>query len=505
MISILVLATLGGITLQMFIKSKIKKALSEDLPPTIQLTYENLDFSLLSKNITLKNIHVVFTEEPSDTIANATIKSIFIRNISYGKILWNGNLEVDKFIIENANATYFIKKDTLKRANDKAVKQFDKVIKIKNFEIKNSGFESKFVKTDSTLIKVEDININLKNCSVTKETLLAKIPFVYDSYKIKCGELYLNASKYEAIKIDSINIDKNAFMNGFSLKTKYNKDEFQRKLRKEKDYIDLKIPTIKIEGLDFGFKNDKLYFEMISGRIKNLKLEMYRNKLLPDDLVRKPMFLETLYNLPLAITIPEIKLENGSIRYSELVKENTKPGEIFFAEINSTITNLSNTTDTEIVFINKAKLMGTAPIHLEWSFYKKENHNLYKAYGIIKNFETENINPFLKSNLRAEARGTINELYFTISGDDYTSSGDMKMKYTNFGFVVLQKDRLGVNKLLTAIGNIFTNDGSKTDENGYRYGEIKVERNPTKSFFNYLWINVKDGILSTFTSNGKKK
>ena len=157
------------------------------------------------------------------------------------------------------------------------------------------------------------------------------------------------------------------------------------------------------------------------------------------------------------------------------------------------------------MFVNKAKLMGTSPIDLEWSFYKKEKHNLFKAYGVIKDFETENINPFLKSNLRAEARGTINELYFTISGDDYTSSGDMKMKYTNFGFVVLQKDRLGVNKLLTAIGNIFTNDGSKTDENGYRYGEIKVERNPTKSFFNYLWINVKDGILSTFTSNGKKK
>lgn len=305
--------------------------------------------------------------------------------------------------------------------------------------------------------------------------------------------------------MDSLAIDKETLISGFSLKTKFNKHELQAKLLKERDYIDLKIPTIEIEGLDFGFQNDTFFVAIISGKMKNLKLEMYRNKLLPDDLLKKPMFMETWHKLPIAITIPDLQLENGSISYSELVKENTQPGEIFFTEVHTIITNISNTSDQEITFKNKAKLMGIAPITLDWSFYTKEAHNLFKAHGVIKDFETESVNPFLKSNLRAEARGAIDELYFTISGDDYTSTGDMKMKYHDFGFVVLQKDRLGVNKLLTAIGNIFTNDGSKTDENGYRYGDIEVERNPTKSFFNYLWINVKDGILSTFTSNGKKK
>ncbi|WFO14783.1 hypothetical protein M601_012620 [Cellulophaga baltica 4] len=62
-----------------------------------------------------------------------------------------------------------------------------------------------------------------------------------------------------------------------------------------------------------------------------------------------------------------------------------------------------------------------------------------------------------------------------------------------------------MNKFLTTVVNLFTNDGSNTDEYGFRHGQIKVERDPTKSFFNYLWINVKDGILHTMVGNGKKE
>lgn len=79
------------------------------------------------------------------------------------------------------------------------------------------------------------------------------------------------------------------------------------------------------------------------------------------------------------------------------------------------------------------------------------------------------------------------------------------MKYKDFRFMVLKKDRLGVNKFLTFLGNMIANDGSKTDAMGYRYGEIYAERDATKSFFNYLWLNVMDGIVSTLTADGKKE
>lgn len=81
----------------------------------------------------------------------------------------------------------------------------------------------------------------------------------------------------------------------------------------------------------------------------------------------------------------------------------------------------------------------------------------------------------------------------------------MKMKYDDFKFNILRKKSSKVNKFLTAIGNIFIKDGDKnTNPEGFRYGDIEAERDPTKSFFNYLWINVKSGVISTLTGNGEK-
>ena len=125
--------------------------------------------------------------------------------------------------------------------------------------------------------------------------------------------------------------------------------------------------------------------------------------------------------------------------------------------------------------------------------------------GSLSNFQSQSINPFLKSNLGAEVKGNVQQLYFTISGNELESQGDMKMKYEDFEFIVLKKDRLGVNKLLTAVVNLFTNKGDKTDKDGFRYGSFKVGRNQDKSFFNYLWINLQEGLVSTMTGHGKKR
>ena len=118
--------------------------------------------------------------------------------------------------------------------------------------------------------------------------------------------------------------------------------------------------------------------------------------------------------------------------------------------------------------------------------------------------EAETINPFLESQANVRALGRIHEMYFTIHGNDFESTGEMKMKYENFKFSILDEDQLGINKTLSTLVNILTNDGSKTDANGYRYGDIVVERDRTKSFFNYLWLNTKDGLKNTVVGNGKK-
>ncbi len=482
----------------------IQKALAQDVASTINITYNDLTLNLLLGNLSLYQVSI----KPIDagqSKSTLEINQLSLKGFSYFELLKTGNIKIDALLLDNVTGEYF-KNNTKEKESSKSKKAtFDKLISIADFSLKNTNFTSFNAENDSVLLAVEHLDLSLKNLEFDAISIQSKMPFSYDAYYINSGKINASIGDFETIKIDSLYSSEKLFVVGFSLKSKYDKQTLQSKISKERDYIYLHIPTIEISGFDIGAHKDSSLVKAESVLMQNLYLDMYRNKLMPDDLEQKLLFDRKVRNLAIKIHIPNIEIKNGEVNYSELVKENTKAGEIIFTEVNSTIENVSNLNENPIIFKNTAKLMGDAPISLDWTFYTEANDNLFKASGIVKNFNASEINSFMSSNLRATSSGTIQELYFTISGDAYASTGDIKMKYEDFKFQVLNKDRSGVNKILTAVGNIFTNDGSNADENGYRYGTIETERDDTKSFFNYVWKNVSDGLVSTLTGNGEKE
>lgn len=488
---------------QSFVTSKIKNAIKSNLEENIVLNYADLNVNLLLEQVNIYNIQI----KCKDSVAKKdliTIEKIAIEDLNFSALLRTGTIEINRLIIENLKISVFIDKNRKKSSFDSEKPSFKKGIKIKNLEINNAIVVAQTME-DSILCRVDNLALHIKNLKLNETSLDSQIPFQYDSFKLTTGNVFFAINAFENIHMASVALDDTLIIRDFALKTKYTKEQMHQKIYIERDHVDLKIPIIALRNFNFKGPENSFQIKASSVLLKKLNLEIYRNKLLADDTTIKQLFGRKIKQVSFPINLPLLKIENGRVQYSELVSEQSKAGKIVFTELNSEITNLSNLSTEPILFKNKAKLMGVAPLLVDWSFYTENGANLFKASGIIKNFKTTAINPFLESNLRARAKGAINELYFTISGDGFVSSGTMKMNYNDFEFVVLKKDRLGVNKVLTVLGKIFTNDGSKTDQNGYRFGEISVKRDPTKSFFNYLWINVQDGIISTFTGNGKKE
>src|SRR5690606_16131940 len=123
--------------------------------------------------------------------------------------------------------------------------------------------------------------------------------------------------------------------------------------------------------------------------------------------------------------VSEVKINDGFISYSELVKTGTSPGKIVFADLEATLGNVSNTYENgkKTGIVARAKLMGEAPIALRWNFDANRDNDAFYVSGTVTNFRSESINQFLRSNLRTEAEGDVQELYFTVSGDAVSSSG----------------------------------------------------------------------------------
>ncbi|WP_047418354.1 hypothetical protein [Cellulophaga sp. Hel_I_12] len=488
--------------LHFMVKVKIEEMLKGEVAKSFEVQYKDFGMNLILGNVSLSALQVK-SKDTSLWINPLKINRLEIKGINFFELYQSGNFKINSVLFDAVKGD-FAKQDSVSILQS-STKDFKKVISIKNLILKNSYLTQVDPKNDSVLVKFENLNVQLEDFKLDSTSLASKVPIAYKAYHLNSGPIYVNLSPFEKLEIDSLYTDQNLVIQGFHLVSKYDKVALQSKLTKERDFIDLQIPVVEIDDFQCKGYKDSSLLSIRAIELNELYLEMYRNKLLPDDYELKELLYKKIENLPFKIDIRKVDIKKGEIAYTELVNELSKAGKIYFTALNSTIENISNLNGDPIIFKNTANLMGVSPITLDWTFRENSNKNLMLVKGTVMNFNTKAINSFMMSNLRAKSSGTIQELYFTFSGNGYSSTGDMKMKYDDFKFQVLKKDRSGVNKVLTFIGNIFTNDGSNTNDSGYRFGTIETERDNTKSFFNYIWKNVSDGLVSTLTGNGEKE
>ncbi|WP_276167853.1 hypothetical protein [Zobellia alginiliquefaciens] len=494
---------------QLMAKKSIANYLDTKLPPHIQLDYKDIDVNVLMGTAKLHTIKLDIGKRDSVRHTAVQIEALEVVGLGYWHFLVNNKVQVENLNIETPKFTHYLKEqqtDTAQEDNDHIA--LLKTIQIGKIKVSNGAITLLKRDSDSTAMKLDSVHIEIEDVKTDVELINSKIPVTYASLNFTGESLYVDLGAYEVLSIAKVDVNEgNLSVSDLKLKSKYNKTELSWHLHKEHDYINLEIPKVHFKAIDFGYKNEKLWVRTGPAKLTGPNLEMYRDKLLPDDWVRKKLYSKALRELPIQIEVPEIAIEDGHIVYSERVNRKTEPGKIVFAKVDAKILNVQNLSDKKEDTQVKAKalLMNQAPITLNWSFDVQKESDAFTASGTVKNFNSKGLNSFLDSNLRVRAEGEVQELYFTISGDAKSSVGDMKMKYEDFEFSVLKKDRSGINKLLTTIGKIFVNDGSNTDESGYRYGGITAERDPTKSFFNYLWLNVSSGLTSTILGNGENE
>ena len=115
------------------------------------------------------------------------------------------------------------------------------------------------------------------------------------------------------------------------------------------------------------------------------------------------------------------------------------------------------------------------------------------------------MNLFTQPNLKVQLEGELLQTYFTMQGNPNQSRIDLKLKYDNFEVKVLDKEGTKINKFLSSVANLFIKKNSETTSDDFRESFSEVERDNTKSVFNFLWLNVKAGLLEAMTGGSKKR
>lgn len=492
------------VTANQIIKNKTIAFLKDRVPNHITVKYENLDVETFSGTIIIAAPQVTIANQ-NDTVKHTivTAKKLVVEDVSYLDYIFKNQITIEDIKLKQASVIYY--KDKYLKVKDTARAapiQLYKPILIEELSIDNTEIQIFDNTKDSLFLKASDVTLEIDDVFLSSSTLSRKLPLDFSDYDANGEDIFLKTGPYENLEVGSFKIEKGlAAIDSISLKTKYSRDALSRIITKERDYFDLTIPRLSIDGFSFGFKDDRLFTQSNMITLDDPYLDIFRDKLVRDDLSIKSLYSKMLRDLKIALTVEELKINNGGITYSEKVKNDNNGGTINFSNIDGKIMNVSNTytspTQTEISI--NALFMETAPFKVDWSFDTTHTNDafLFKAY--IGQIPSDKLNPFTKPNLNIALEGEVNQTYFTISGDNNTSQIDMRMKYEDFKVNIMRKDKSGVNKLLSGIANLFIKKDSNSEDGIYNEGSGEATRDKTKSFFNYLWLNLRSGLLKTLS------
>lgn len=494
-IGIILLAVIAGIVLILFLlgiyaKQKIKSTLDQELSNTLQ--YEEVDVSLINRRITFTNPEITFS---GNTI---TSEEIALKGINFYQYLVNGNIRMDNVEIESPTATLGKAEDTSSQKNAK----FKQDIHVNSVQIKNGKIRTVKNDTSATPLLVLLNRFNVSDVSINSETIQQKIPLNYGSYSFKIDSIRTALNPQHDISVGSIAAEDAKFnLERIRIIPKYDKEEFQEHIPYEKDRFELLVQNVQLDSLTWRFKNDVLEIRNTMMTLRQGDLEVYRNKLIRDDPRTKELYSQKVRALPFRIDLDSVRVESSKIVYEEKVKKSRPPGVVSFHEVNAGIDNVSNMGMDQKGFpqtvINaNALFMGVTPLEVDWKF---DISNEWESFTISGDFGTvpgSAINKFVRPAMNVEVNGNIDNLVFTYSGNNNKAVGDVRIKYRNFRVVVLEDDGTEKSSFWSTLANLFISNDAVNDE--VVHEDLEVTRNKKKSFWNYVWLMIREGAIAAF-------
>lgn len=504
LVSVLIIVIGSIVAINYFLKNKVENFLITRLPSHIHQSYDDLRLNIYEGTLTFINPNVsIQNKDDKEVHTNISVDKLVVDDISYWDYLLNNKIHIDEILIDKPEIIYY--KNRLKKNRDSlksGVITMNRPVFLDRLKIEDASVSIFDGKKDSLFLFTNHFFLEIDSITTNEKIIKKRLPVAFGTYRAQTDSVFVKVSDYENATVKKLQLkDNNVNIAGIHLYTKYSREEHARIIPKETDHFNLKIDSISLKKVDFGFKSRKLFIVGDKVSLQNPTLDIFRNKLVTDDKTIKPLYSKMLRTLPFQLTLDSVKINNAAIVYTEKVKKENNGGKINFKNLNAVISNVSNTYQapkkTEIDI--DAIFMENTPFTTQWSFNVNNPRDTFLFKANVGGLPAEDINSFTVPNLKVQLEGEANKTYFTIDGNHTTSHVDLKINYDHFKVTVLNKNGNKKNGFLSAIANIFISKDSDKSEQEFRKGSGEVTRDKTKSFFNYLWLNAQKGLKSSLT------
>lgn len=498
--AVALLLLLLNIGLNIWIDRQLPKIINRENDSEYFITYKDLDVSLWDSRIVANSIVVVPKKALKDSLNKAgiyaKIDQVKVTDFDIWEVAFHDKIIAKSMSIEKPDIVLYKKKSRYD-VKETVVGPFDKIVSVSDILVRHGNLQIFSGKHKTPFLNVQNINVQLDGVLVSETSLAEVIPFHFRNYALSCESLYFEPNPFYHIRAKKIKSTKtNLRIDRFEMVPQMGRREFVASIPKEKDLNTISCKSIDVGQLDWGFNKKDLFVHSKLVKLDEVSANIYRSKEPQDDLSKKDLYNKLLRELKFDLKVDTLKVRNSIVEYEEEKSFEYGAGKLSFSRFNVLATNICSgfkkTTLPDLKIKVKCLFMKTSPLEVDWTLNVMDKSDGFHIKGTMRHFDSENMVRFTRPYMNVTTTGMIDEVHFDFTGNDSKNSGAFAVKYDDLKFVIYQKDeREKKNKFLTFVAKIFV---KKTTKDRIRDTTVEVDRIPEKSFYNFLWRSVAEGL-----------
>jgi hypothetical protein len=495
-----------------------------------RIEYSDFDLNLSSGNATLTDFKLipdsavyqklVAQQKAPDNLFILDVKKLTIENVGAKKAWQDKILEISHIGIDKPSLTIINKRyafnDTVKVGTPKTPYQIIKKVfkRLKIDSISLNDISVNYINKSNPVTKqtaLKHLDISISNIVIDSLSALDTTRFYYTKgvevtlhdysiapmngmYNIGLKRIYFSTAK-RSLVLDDV-----------TLTPRYNRVQFYKK-NGPGDIFTLKFKQIAINDINLqGFLRDqKLYAGVMNidkGDVQIYNNSNYKGKK-TSKIGKDPH--QALQKVALDMRLTKLNIKNTNIKYSETDATTGYTGIIAFSNTNGQIYNVTNDAPAKkknrfmTARIN-TKFMDVAPLQVNFKFDLSAKNGAFNYSGALGKFDGKVLDKLVKPLALVHVQSAdMERLTFNVDANNYYGKGKLEFYYKNLNIQLLKKvegqKELQTQGFISKIANSLIIENDNPDKKGnFRPGPINLKREPTVSFFSFLYKGLLDGL-----------
>jgi len=513
------------------LQAKLKAMVLQSTDSLYRIEYSNFDLNLASGNITLSDFKLVpdtavyqslvQKKKAPDNLFRLSVDKLTIKNVGAKKAYQDKILNVNSITIDKPTLTVVNKRyafnDTVKVGKPQTpyqlIKNIFKELRIDSVSLKDISLN--YINKNEAVTRqtaLKNLDINISNILIDSLSAQDSSRFYYTkgvevivrNYKVKTpdslytsevGKIYFSTAK-RVIELDDI-----------SLTPRYSHHAFYKKTGESGDILTLKFKKIGITDIDLQrfLRDQKLYAGVMN--VEKADVQIYHDGKYQgkksSKIGKDPH--QALQKVALDMRLARLNISNSNITYAETDATSEETGLITFRKTSGYFLNVTNDPDAKKknrfmrAHIN-TRFMNAAPLTVNFKFDLTAKNGAFNYSGRLGKFDGRVLDKLVRPLAMVHVKSAdVERLDFNVDASNYGGKGQLQFYYNNLNVQLLKKVEgekgLKTQGLISTLANTLIIKSSNPDKKGnFRPGPINVKRDPTTSFFSFLYKGLLDGL-----------